>query len=182
MLLQLRSQQPDRADEIDAAICDRFLQTQAIIVLDAVGFSRLTQEQGIIPALQEICRLRDVATPILEAKSGIVFKAEADNLYVRFDNSDAALQAADHLLAVFKAADLHASIGIGYGEVLVVGDHDLYGDEMNLASKLGEDLAKDDEILLTEAAHDFLVESTQLFDVFTHEISKVTLTVYQLKR
>ena len=34
----------------------------------------------------------------------------------------------------------------------MVGDHDFYGSELNLAAKLGEDLAGPGEILLTEAA------------------------------
>ena len=181
LLLKHRLQEPDRAAEIDAEIRDRFLQTQAIVVLDMVGFSCTTQGRGIIYTLQEIYRLRDIAVPQIEKQGGRVFKVEADNVYAVFENSDLALQATVPLLTYLNTAGLHASIGIGYGDVLVVGDRELYGDEMNLASKLGEDIADKDEILLTESAHDFLVESTHLFDVFTHEISGITLTVYQLQ-
>ena len=182
LLLEERRCHPNRAEEIDAEIRDRFLQTLAIVVLDMVGFSRHTQKLGIIPTLQEIYCLRDTAIPVLEEEGGRVCKVEADNLYAVFDNPDLALQATVHLLTRLNAADLHASIGIGYGEVLVVGDRDLYGDEMNLAFKLGEDIAGDDEILLTESAHDFLTKSTQLFEGFTDEISGVTLTIYRRQR
>lgn len=182
LLLNQRRQQPDRAAEIDAEIRDRFLQTRAIVVLDMAGFSRKTQAKGIIDTLQEIYRLREIAMPLVVQQEGRVFKVEADNVYAVFADADAALYTANHLLTHLNAADLHVSIGIGYGDMLVVGDRDFYGDEMNLASKLGEDIAGDDEILLTESAHNFLVKSTHLFDVFTHEISGVTLTVYQLQR
>lgn len=182
LLLEQRQHQPDRAGEIDAEIRDRFLQTHAIVVLDMVGFSRMTQEQGIIATLQKIYHLREIAIPAFAKLHGHVFKVEADNLYVSFENPDLALQATEQVLKCLNAVDLHASIGIGYGDVLAIGDHDLYGDEMNLASKLGEDLAGKDEILLTEDAHNFLAESKQLFDVFTREISGVTLTIYQLQR
>lgn len=47
---------------------------------------------------------------------------------------------------------LHASIAIGYGRILNIDEDDLYGDEVNLASKLGEDIAGRGAILLTEAA------------------------------
>lgn len=182
LLLKQRLQQPDRAHEIDAEIRDRFLQTQAIMVLDMVGFSRQTQGQGIIYTLQEIYRLRNIAVPLIEKQGGLVFKVEADNVYAVFANSDVALQVTNHLLTQLNAAELHASIGIGYGEVLVVGDRELYGNEMNLASKLGEDIAGEDEILLTESAHNFLAESIHPFNVFTYDISGVALTVYQLQR
>ena len=69
-----------------------------------------------------------------------------------------------HQLRAFEAVNsilpedrgIHGSIGIGYGDLLVIGDEDLFGTEMNLASKLGEDLACAGEILLSPAAHDAL--------------------------
>ena len=42
-------------------------------------------------------------------------------------------------------------VGIGYGRVLRIGDRDVFGQEVNAASKLGEDLATAGEILVTEA-------------------------------
>ena len=46
---------------------------------------------------------------------------------------------------------LHFSYGIGYGDVLDL-DEDMFGLEVNLASKLGEDLADPGEALLTPSA------------------------------
>src|SRR5436190_1650277 len=43
-------------------------------------------------------------------------------------------------------------LGIGFGRVLRLGDTDVYGQEVNAASKLGEDTARPDEILVTAAA------------------------------
>jgi class 3 adenylate cyclase len=43
-------------------------------------------------------------------------------------------------------------VGIGYGKVLRIGDEDVYGQEVNAASKLGEDTAKANEILVTDGA------------------------------
>lgn len=42
-------------------------------------------------------------------------------------------------------------LGLGYGEVLRIGDADVFGAEVNAASKLGEDAAKAGEILMTDA-------------------------------
>ena len=48
---------------------------------------------------------------------------------------------------------LQVSIGIGYGDLhYVTSEDDYYGAEVNLASKLGEDVACGGETLLTEAA------------------------------
>jgi class 3 adenylate cyclase len=42
-------------------------------------------------------------------------------------------------------------IGIGFGRILQLDD-DAFGDEVNLAYKLGEDIAKGREILITASA------------------------------
>ena len=81
--------------------------------------------------------------------------------------------------------DLHASIGIGWGELLMIADDDdFYGNELNLASKLGEDIAEAGETLLTEAAHARLMEEgpkmTLAFDRREIVVSKMTLKAYAL--
>ena len=42
-------------------------------------------------------------------------------------------------------------VGLGFGEMLRIGDHDVFGAEVNAAAKLGEDTAKAWEILVTGA-------------------------------
>ena len=44
------------------------------------------------------------------------------------------------------------AIGIGFGSILDLDGEDFFGDEVNLASKLGEDIATGGEVLLTDAA------------------------------
>jgi adenylate cyclase len=62
----------------------------------------------------------------------------------------AALEAANHQRDEDRC--IYASIGIGFGRVLHIEGCDLWGDEVNLACKLGEDVAQQGEILLTRAA------------------------------
>jgi class 3 adenylate cyclase len=42
-------------------------------------------------------------------------------------------------------------VGLGFGPMLRIGDVDVFGAEVNAASKLGEDVAQAGEILVTEA-------------------------------
>ena len=44
-------------------------------------------------------------------------------------------------------------VGVGFGKLIKLGDEDVFGHEVNLASKLGEDTAEGNEILVTRAAH-----------------------------
>jgi len=45
-------------------------------------------------------------------------------------------------------------IGLGYGDMLRIAEDDVFGAEVNAASKLGEDTAKEGEILVTGAVRD----------------------------
>lgn len=159
-LLSRMIEEPERRSEITADIERDFTVRRAALVLDMSGFSRTTQRHGIVEFLLMIHQMRLLAVPAIEACGGALVKAEADNLYCLFESSGDAVRAAREIMTrlntvnVLLPADrrLYASIGVGFGEVLVLDGEDLFGDEVNLASKLGEDVAQGGEILLTEAA------------------------------
>ena len=160
-LLQERNEYPDRADLIDARIRQTFGETRAVMVMDMSGFSRMTVKHGVIHFLAMIHRMNQIVAPTVREHGGRVIKFEADNAFATFDTVEAAIAAAIDISRRFSAAntmlpeemDMHGKFGIGYGETLIIEDQDLFGSEVNLASKLGEDLAKRGEILLTEAAY-----------------------------
>ena len=52
--------------------------------------------------------------------------------------------------------DIHIACGIDYGKILIVGKDDCFGDAVNRASKLGEDIAERGEILVTKEAMDMI--------------------------
>jgi len=151
---------PERRVEISEEIERDFTQRRALLVLDMSGFSRTTQVHGVVSFLLMIHQMRLLAVPTIEACGGTLVKAEADNLYCLFDRVDQAVSAAREIMRQLNTVNvllpatrrLYASIGIGYGDILVLGGHDLFGDEVNLTSKLGEDVAQGGMILLTEAA------------------------------
>ncbi|MEO7107617.1 MAG: hypothetical protein ABIZ09_14675, partial [Rhodoferax sp.] len=78
---------------------------------------------------------------------------------VVFDTPQQALAAAQAMVEATIAANpgraaedrIEVCIGLGYGTVLRIDDHEVWGSEVNAASKLGEDLAKGGEILVTDS-------------------------------
>ena len=145
-------------DEIDRI----FGEDGAVMVLDMSGFSRTTQRCGIVEGLLMTYRMRKLAAPLIAACAGRIVKSEADNLYCMFADVCGAIEAARAIRAGMEARNatlgederLYASIGIGYGRILNIDASDIFGDEVNLASKLGEDVAGQGEILLTPAARE----------------------------
>lgn len=151
---------PELRTQISDEIERTFTQRRAVLVLDMSGFSRTTQIHGVVSFLMMIHQMRLLAVPTIEANGGVLVKAEADNLYCLFETVEKAVSAAREIIRQLSTVNpllpagrkLYASIGIGFGDVLVLGEEDLFGDEVNLASKLGEDVAQGGMILLTEAA------------------------------
>lgn len=186
-MLGERIEQPNRAEEIDAKIRKKFEQERSIFVLDMSGFSRTVQRYGLIHYLAMIHRMQRVVAPVIEKMGGYVVKFEADNCFAAFPDPDKALGAALQIkhdldvvnLVTEDSSDVHISIGIGFGPILLFCD-DMFGNEMNLASKLGEDLAERDEIFLTEAARDALKSSAQKFETIPLTISGVDLKAFKV--
>jgi class 3 adenylate cyclase len=189
-LLQERNEHPERAAEIDEQIRRAFGQTLAVLVMDMSGFSRQTIRHGIIHFLAQIHRMQAIATPAIEGRGGAVIKYEADNVYAVFREVVAAVEAAVELDRGLAAAntmlpeeyDMHGEFGIGYGEVLVDDGGEIYGSEVNLASKLGEDLAQRGEILLTESAFAHTGGGARQFEPLRFSVSGMELNVYKVRK
>jgi adenylate cyclase len=188
-LLQERNEYPDRAPEIDAEIRETFGETHAIMVMDMSGFSRLTIKHGIIHFLAMIHRMNQIAMPTVDEHDGAIIKFEADNAFAIFPEVEQTVDACVDIIKRLEAAntmlpdelDMHAKFGIGCGEVLIVQDEDLYGAEVNLASKLGEDLASRNEILLTDAAFSRVDATKRQYEEIEMSISGLHLVVHKVK-
>ena len=145
---------------IDQRIWDLFGQEWAIMFTDLAGFSRQVAKFGIIHFLQIIFEQKQLLLPIVEAHDGILIKVEADSFLILFRKPARAVDCAIDMQRACQAANARRSaevqmilcVGIGYGKLLKIGDEDVFGHEVNLASKLGEDTAEGNEILVTPAA------------------------------
>jgi adenylate cyclase len=146
--------------EIEKRLWDEFGALKTVLVLDLSGFSLLTQKYGIVHYLSIVRRMQLVAQPIIEKAGGEVVKFEADNCFAMFESTLTAVQTAIALNHAFEEIniytveqfDIRVAIGIDYGNVLLIGGPDYFGEAVNTASKLGEDKARPGEILITERA------------------------------
>ncbi|MBL8151674.1 MAG: adenylate/guanylate cyclase domain-containing protein [Blastocatellia bacterium] len=147
---------------IDRKIWSMFGETWAIFCSDMSGFTKRTDNFGIIHFLSLIHEMRKLVRPIALNYNGLIIKEEADNLLILFRHPEDALQCAitchntTTQYNTLRPEDytVKLSIGIGYGKILKLGDHDCFGAEVNHAFKLGEDTAKADETLLTKSAYE----------------------------
>ena len=180
-----RGEEPDRHAE---QLWQQFGRTYAVLIMDSSGFTRITKEYGILPFLSRLVQMRRLAIPVLEQCRAVAYKFAADNVYGYFESPTDALEAAFGIRDALATAGVTLPdgtpfticSGIGYGKVLYSETLEgCFGDEMNLASKLGEDIAEADEILLTQACYDALPETQQQqFFPITTEVSRTDITYY----
>jgi class 3 adenylate cyclase len=148
-----------------AEIERRYGVLRAILVLDMSGFSRTVREQGICHYLGMIRRMEMTTRPLVEALGGTVVKYEADNLFALFPDAASAVSMAVRAREALRApaADggpgIEVAIGIAWGRLLHLPGADMFGDVVNIACKLGEDVAAAGDILLDEAARRAVADS-----------------------
>ncbi|MGB0412517.1 MAG: adenylate/guanylate cyclase domain-containing protein [Pikeienuella sp.] len=160
-----KTEKPIIAAEIEAA----FSVDATVFVLDLSGFSRLTAKRGIIFYLAMVRRMQRLSQQLIGDHDGTIVKFEADNLFAIFDTVDHALQFAWELKAGFAGmnivteadADIFISVGIASGKILLIDNRDMWGEAMNVASKLGEDLAKKSEILVHADSFETVEDQSQ---------------------
>lgn len=156
--------------------------------MDMSRFSLMTQKHGIVHYLSMIGRMRLVTRPVIEHHGGEVVKFEADNCFAAFATVDDAIHAAIAVNSAFEEANkfeedernIRVSVGIDYGRFLYV-ENDYYGDPVNLACKLGEDVAGPGEILVTAQAMGQLSTDSNVQGTATqYSISGIRITAHHI--
>jgi adenylate cyclase len=165
-----QSEKNEERQKIESSLWEEFGAVYAVFVLDMSGFSLLTRKYGIVHYLSMVRRMQMTTEPIVKSYGGFMIKYEADNCFAVFPDPLSAVHAAIAMQHAFRAEnlltsedqDIHISCGIDYGKILVVGQEDCFGDPVNRASKMGEDLAVAGEILVTKEAMEMIPTTARI--------------------
>jgi class 3 adenylate cyclase len=169
LVAERRKPAADRA-AIDQRIWDLFGEDWSIMFTDLSGFSRQVAQFGIIHFLEIILEKKNLLLPIVADHDGILIKVEADSFLIIFRRPESALACAidmqhacqRHNTTRIPEEHVLLCLGLGWGRILRIGDSDVFGAEVNAASKLGEDTAGSNEILVTGGFVDALPDSSGL--------------------
>jgi class 3 adenylate cyclase len=156
-LIEKRLKSGAEKSRVDEQIWNLFGERWAVMFTDLSGFSRRVADFGIIHFLQTIYESNRLLVPIIEEYSGILLKVKGDSLLVIFRSVDEAIECSiamqrctkEYNRKCAKNEQVLLCVGLGFGDVLRIGDSDVFGSEVNAAGKLGEDTAKAYEILVT---------------------------------
>lgn len=142
--------------KVDAKIRKTFEQPLAVLISDMSGFTERTKTGGIEAFMASIRLMQTIAEPLIAKHKAQWVKADADDLFIVHKDPVVLLQLADDWQEAVaahnkaKSDDLGLSLGLDFGPVLKIGNEDIFGSPVNVASKLGEDTAERGEILVSE--------------------------------
>jgi adenylate cyclase len=190
LLLYSQTESIEERHAIEEILWGDYGAEYAVFVLDMSGFSLLTRKYGIVHYLSMVRRMQLTTGPIVKSFGGFMIKYEADNCFAVFPDPLSAVNAAIAMQHAFNAAnlltsedlDIHIACGIDYGKILIIDHQDCFGDSVNRASKIGEDLAAAGEILITKEAMDMIpAEAGIQAHEMTVSISGITIPAYMIE-
>ena len=141
---------------------EKYHWERAILAVDMTGCTATAMRRGELQSFLRIMDAQRVAIPVLQEFGAELVRCFADDIVALFDDVHAAIDAAfetHRRIRIFNESPLateyptQCCAGIGYGRVFAIGPNLAQGDEMNRASKLGEDIARSNETLVTERAY-----------------------------
>jgi adenylate cyclase len=158
-LIAERAKAGDDTAILDERIWDLYGAEWSVMFTDLAGFSRRVEAFGILEFLELILEQRETLLPVAAEHDGVLIKEEADSMLLLFRRPARALACARAMHA--RSAELNRGrnpehelllcVGLGHGKILRIGDHEVFGAEVNAASKLGEDVARAHQTLVTAA-------------------------------
>jgi class 3 adenylate cyclase len=168
LLLYSQTEDMEQRRQIEQNIWSEYGGEYAVFVLDMSGFSLMTRKYGIVHYLSMVRRMQLTTEPIVKSYGGRMIKYEADNCFAVFPDPLAAVNAAIAMQHAFAASnlltsddlDIYIACGIDYGKLLILEQEDCFGDPVNRASKIGEDIAAAGEILITKEALEMIPAHT----------------------
>jgi class 3 adenylate cyclase len=152
--------------EAEAELRRRYETEIAVLVVDFSSMVERSNHQGVLYALALARAAERAMAPSIEAAGGEIIKRVADTFFVVFPTPQQALEGA---LAGLRAAldwnrprqgalggadrddPIWPCLGLGFGRAVFIPGVDVFGEEVNRAFVLGEDIARHRELLCTEA-------------------------------
>ncbi len=140
--------------KLDAALQSQFSKKVTVMFTDIKGSTSFYESMGNIDGRLMVYRHNEIVVPVIKAGAGVLLKTIGDATMSLFDDPVSAVKAAVQIQLKLKSYNsdksgkdqIHVRIGLNYGSG-IVEDEDVYGDVVNVASRV-EALADAGDIFL----------------------------------
>ena len=150
--------------QYDASMDRRFRKRRAVFTIQIHDQEKTLVERGVVRYIESVLRMKSVTRSECDSRRGQRVQSIATKIWGQtfclFETAKDALEAAIGSMKAWRheKMDCRLMAGLGYGDVLDLDGGDCFGDPVNMAFKLGEDTAKDGEILIDKPFWDRVKE------------------------
>ncbi len=146
-------------ERLDKILQTDFRKKMAIVFTDVCGYTHYMDTRGDIAGRAWMQKHHDIVLPTIEGHDGKVLDIMGDGVMAAFESTLSAVKACVEIqkgLAAYNkvtdpADELHVTIGINTGEILIDENH-IAGDVVNVASRI-ETKADKDQILISKSTY-----------------------------
>lgn len=128
---------------------------KAVLFSDIDGFTSIVQGSGIEHFLILVYEAKEILRHMIYRYNARLVKIDGDSFIVVCDNVERGIEMILEYRKRLSESDITKTLsvnwGIGYGDIIELED-DAFGLELNLSAKIGEDVAKNGQLLLTANA------------------------------
>lgn len=150
-------QQKETAEKqkTDSWLCANYGVDAAVLIVDMSGCMAYSEHHGIVHYLSMIKRMQTMVTEAIPNYNGQIVKFFATNCIAIFTQP---VDAFNFFVALNQQCEagntedefaIYLSCGIAFGRILMPSKQDCFGQAVNRASKLSEDIAEVGQILFT---------------------------------
>jgi class 3 adenylate cyclase/tetratricopeptide (TPR) repeat protein len=169
---------------------DASLHNIAVLFTDVVGSTKYFKAHGDIKGREMLRKHHRIAIAIVEDYGGSLIKEVGDSVMVYFPDALNALKASIKMQHQFNSYnknnepqnEIHIRVGIHFGKV-IVEEKDIYGDVVNVASKL-TNLANGDQIFISHEVYELTKDMSsakfELINFWNMKNVPTGLTIYKV--
>lgn len=145
---------PEDKHKVDVLMNKRFTSKKAVLVVEMHEQAEISRRDGVLSYISQVLRMKRICSSSVADWRGKCVRAVetkvVGQVFALFDNPADAVACALECAHDCHNEPFELACGIGFTDVLDLDACNVFGDAVNMAFKLGEDVAGENEILVTE--------------------------------
>ena len=138
----------------DTIMNKRFTKKKAVLVIEMYEQAEVANEHGVLPFIDMVLTMKRHCGMAVKHRHGKCVRSIETKIIGQimalFDRPIDCMRAAIEARYRCREEEFQLAIGAGFSDILDLDACNAFGDAVNMAFKLGEDVAKGGEILITE--------------------------------
>mgnify|MGYP001249414314 CR=1 FL=1 len=146
-------ERPEDKHKVDVLMHKRFTQKKAVLVVEMHEQAEISRRDGVLSYISQVLRMKRICGSSVADWRGKTVRAVdtkvVGQVFALFDNPADAVSCALECVHDCHNEAFELACGVGFTDVLNLDACNVFGDAVNMAFKLGEDVAGENEVLAT---------------------------------